>query len=94
MTYIAKLVSIAKYKNLTDKFKPFVHFHSELENVEILDNDRIAILQIESTESYFPIFLKTKPTIEQIEEKLTKQKTKLNSEARKLLLKYIEEEQK
>lgn len=94
MTYIAKLVAVAKYKNLTDKFKPFVHFHSELENVEVSDNDRIAVLQIDGTESYFPIFLKTNLTIEQIEEKLQKQETKLNSEARKLLLRHIEEEQK
>jgi hypothetical protein len=91
MSYIAKMVTVAKYKNITDKLKPFVGFHSGLEDIEIEDNDKIAILQIEGTESYFPIFLKTKPTIEQIEEKLAKQDTKLNVESRKLLLQYLSE---
>jgi hypothetical protein len=50
------------------------------------------MLQIEGTESYFPIFLKTKPTIEEVEEKLAKQDTKLNAEARKLLIDYLERE--
>lgn len=90
MTYIAKLVTVSKFKNITDNLKPFVHFHSEMEKVDVSDNDKIAVLQIEGTESYFPIFLKAKPTIEQVEAKLAKQDTKLNAEARKLLLEYIE----
>jgi hypothetical protein len=60
MVYIAKLVSVAKYKNITDKLKPFVHFQSSFENFEIEDEDKVAILQVEGTESYFPVFLKTK----------------------------------
>ena len=91
MTYIAKLVSVAKFENITDKLKPFVGFHSELEKVKVEDEDKIAILQIEGTESFFPIFLKTKPTIEDIEAKLAKQETKLNAEARKLLRGYLNE---
>jgi hypothetical protein len=89
MSYIAKMVTVAKYKNITDKLKPFVGFHSGLEEIEINDDDKIVILQIEGTESYFPIFLKNKPTIEQIEKKLAKQDTKLNVETRKLLLQYL-----
>ena len=58
MVYIAKIVTVSKYKNITDKFKPFINFHGDLENLEISDEDKIAILQIEGTESYFPIFLK------------------------------------
>jgi hypothetical protein len=91
MVYIAKLVSVAKYKNITDKLKPFVHFQSSFENFEIEDEDKVAILQVEGTESYFPVFLKTKPTIEEIEDKLAQQDTKLNSDAKKLLLEYLSE---
>ena len=81
-----------KFKNITDKLKPFVFFHSELEKIEILDDDKIVVLQIEGTESFFPIFLKTKPTVKQVEAKLAKQETKLNAEARKLLLEYMPED--
>ena len=81
---------MAKFENITDKLKPFVHFHSGLDDIEVGEADQIAMLQIDGTESYFPIFLKTKPTIEEIEEKLAKQDTKLNAEARKLLLDYLE----
>ena len=91
MVYIAKLVSVAKIKNVTDKLKPFVFFQSNLEKLEITDEDKVAILQIEGTESYFPIFLKTNPTIKEIEDKLANQETKLNSDAKKLLLEYMAE---
>ncbi len=89
MTYIARFVTVAEYKNLTDRFKPFVNYHSSLENFEVSEHEKIAILQIEGTESYFPIFINKKPTIEQIEEKLAKQETRLNTETKKLLLKYL-----
>ena len=92
MVYIAKLVTVSKYKNITDNLKPFVAFHSNLEDLEISDDDKIAILQIEGTDSYFPVFLKTKPSIEEIEAKLAKQETKLNVDAKKLLLEYLNEE--
>lgn len=92
MTYIAKLVTVSAFKNLTDKYKPFVYYHSSLEDIEVDDDDKIALLQIEGTESYFPIFLKTKPTIEQIEEKMSKLKTQLNSETKNLLIKYFSEQ--
>ena len=92
MVYIAKLVTVAKYKNITDKLKPFVHFQSTLEKLELSDDDRIALLQIEGTESYFPVFLETKPTIDDIEAKLAKQETKLNTDARKMLEQYLNEE--
>ena len=91
MVYVAKLVTVAKYKNITDKLKPFVNFRSGLENIEITDDDKIAILQIEGTESYFPVFLKTNPTIQEVEAKLAKLETRLNTDARKLLLEYIKE---
>jgi len=92
MVYIAKLVTVAKYKNITDKLKPFVNFRSGLENIEVTDEDKIVILQIEGTESYFPVFLKTNPTILEVEAKLAKLETKLNADARKLLLEYMREE--
>jgi hypothetical protein len=92
LVYIAKLVTVAKFKNITDKLKPFVHYHSNLENIEVSDDDQIAILQIENTESYFPIFLKNKPSIEDIEEKLAKQESRLNADARKLILHYLSED--
>ena len=91
MTYIAKFITIAKIKNITDKFKPFIAFHSALEKIETTDEDRVIILQIEGTESYFPIFLTKQPTIEQIESKLEKLETRLNNETKKLLVQYLEE---
>lgn len=91
MVYIARFITVAAYKNITDKLKPFVNFHSSLENIEFEEDDKIALLQIEGTESYFPIFLKTKPTIEQIESKLAKQDTKLNTETKKILIGYLSE---
>ncbi len=91
MGYVAKLITVSKFKNITDKLKPFVHFHSGMEDIELSEDDKIAMLQIEGTESYFPIFLKNKPTIKEIEEKLAKQETVLNKDARRLLMEYLEE---
>ena len=91
MTFIAKLVTISKFKNITDKLRSFVYFQSELENVTVKDGDKVAVLQIESTESYFPVFIEEKPSIKQIESKLAQQDTKLNAEARRILLEYLPE---
>jgi hypothetical protein len=89
MPFVAKLVTVAKFKNLTDNLKPFVHFQGSLEDVEVQEDDEIAMLQIDTTDSYFPIFLKLKPTIEEIEEKLSKQEAILNSDAKNMLKQYL-----
>jgi hypothetical protein len=89
MTYIAKFVTAAKFENVTDKLKPFIIFHSGLEDITVENGDKVIILQIEGTESYFPIFLKTNPTLEEIESKLAKQETRLNTETKKLIKKYL-----
>jgi hypothetical protein len=91
MEYIAKIVTVSKFKNITDNLKPFVNFHSELGKIDVQEDDQIVLLQIEGTESYFPIFLNMKPTIDQIEEKLARQQTRLNTDTRKMLIKYLEE---
>ena len=92
MVYKAKIVFLDKLKNVPDNLRPFVSFRSELEKVTVTGEDRVAVLQIESTGSYFPVFIETKPTLKQLEAKLKNQDTELNSEARKTLLGYISEE--
>ena len=92
MVYIAKIVTVTEYKNITDNLRPFVEFQSNLDNVEVGESDLIALLQVENTDSYIPIFLKAKPTMKEIEDKLAKQETKLNTDAKNLLLQYLARE--
>ena len=89
MVHIAKLITVTKLPNVPSHLMPFVQFHAQLEGIELEDNEKLAIIQIEGTQSYLAIFLDRSITMQDIESKLKAQDTKLNVEARNLLLQYL-----
>lgn len=65
--FIAKLVDIKDMKSMPAEFLPIVDLKAELEKREIVGNERIAILNIENTSSYFPVFLDSWKGIKDVE---------------------------
>ncbi|MDY6965483.1 MAG: DUF749 family protein [Halobacteriota archaeon] len=87
MTHIATVAAITKVANVTEELMPFVQFKAEKEGRELSGSESVAILQIEGTESYHPIFLPAK--IEDIEEELKELDVVLNSDAKKSIMKVV-----
>ncbi len=89
MTHIAKLVTVCAIDKVPDHLMSFVNFHAQLEGIEPVETEKIAILQVEGTQSFSVFFIERDLTIEKVEDKLKAQDTDLNAEARNLLLQYL-----
>ena len=89
MVHIAKLITVTQLPNIPSHLVPFVQFHAQLEGIEVKDDEKIAIIQIEGTQSYHAFFLDRKLTLQDLEEKLKAQDTELNADARNLLAQYL-----
>jgi hypothetical protein len=89
MPHIAKLVTVCAINKVPDHLMSFVNFHAQLEGIKYEDSEKVAILQVEGTQSFSVFFVERDLTIEKIEEKLQAQDTELNAEARNLILQYL-----
>jgi len=89
MPHIAKLVTVCAVNKVPEHLMSFVNFHAQLEGVEPEETEKIAILQVEGTQSFSVFFIERDLKIEKVEEKLKAQDTELNAEARNLLLQYL-----
>ncbi len=78
-------MAITKVAAVTPNIMPFVQFQAGKKGIELKDEDRIAILQIENIPSYHIVFLDTDIKLEDVEAELAKQDTTLNKESRALL---------
>jgi hypothetical protein len=52
MVHIAKLVSVCSVDKVPEHIKPFIHFHAQLEGIEPDTSEKVAILQVEGTQSF------------------------------------------
>ena len=89
MSYIARLVAITKVSSVTRDIIPFVHFQAQQKGIEINDDTKVAILQIENIPSYHIVFLDKEMKIGDLEEELGKNDTVLSRETRALLQKHM-----
>lgn len=89
MSYNARLVAITEVANVPPNLIAFVHFKAAMEKRVLKQNEKVAILQIEGTESYFPIFLDGKPSLKKLETDLEKQETKLDSSSKEVLARHM-----
>lgn len=89
MAYIARLVAITKVSAVTKDIVPFVNFQAQQKGIEIGDDTKVAILQIENIPSYHIVFLDTDMTIEELEEELKNNETVLSRETWNTLMKHM-----
>jgi hypothetical protein len=83
--FIATLVGIFKYKELPEKYGPFVQYKASIDDKIIKEDENIAILNISGTESYHIIFLNSYKNIQEIKKELEEVDAKLNYSSQKIL---------
>jgi hypothetical protein len=87
--HVARLVAITELKNVPPDIRPFVDFKAAFEERVLEDLDRVAILNIDTTTCYVPIFLKDPPTIGDVEKELEKQDAKLAADSKTALARHL-----
>lgn len=83
--FIATLVGIFKFDEVPPEYGPYVRYKASLENKNIDENEKIAILNISGTESHHVLFLNSYKNIAEIEEELKEAEAKLNYNTKKIL---------
>ena len=89
MSYIARLVAVTKVSAVSKDIIPFVHFQAQQKGIEVKDDTKVAILQIEDIPSYHIVFLDNQMKIEKLEEELKKNDTILSRDTRAILMKQM-----
>lgn len=85
----ATLAGIFKYRELPEKYGPFVQYKASLENKSIKEEDDIAILDIMGTESVHVLFLDSYKDIKEIEAELEKSDAKIIHRSKQILEGYL-----
>lgn len=85
----ANLVAITEVRNVPPDILPFVSFRAEVEGRELSQDELVAVLVIDTTTSYIPVFLRDPPSMEALDEMLSKQDARLTSEARDALSRHL-----
>ena len=85
----ANLVAITEVRNLPPDILPFVSFRADVEERELSQDELVAVLVIDTTTSYVPVFLKDPPSMKALEEMLAKQDAQLTGEAKAALSKHV-----
>jgi hypothetical protein len=87
--FVASLAGIFKYKELPEKYGPFVQYKATLENKDVKDDDDIAIVDIIGTESVHVLFLDSYQSLEEIDAELKEAEAKLNHRSKQILEGYL-----
>lgn len=86
----AELVAITTVKSVTGEIRPFVEFKAFMEKRDLKPDQKIAILLVETTACYIPIFLDEKCSLERIKEEVGAQVIQLSGGAESALRQYLE----
>jgi len=87
--FIATLAGIFKFGELPREYEPFVRYKASLEKKNIDENEEIAVLNIQGTESNHVLFLNSYQNINDIEAELKEAHAKLNYNTKKILEGHI-----
>ena len=87
--HVARLVAITEVKNVPPDIRPFVEFKAAVEERQLEDKELVAVLNIDSTTCYVPVFLKNPKTMEELEKELEAQDAKLTVDSREALAKRM-----
>jgi len=87
--HFARLVAITELRNVPPDIRPFVEFKAQVEERKVDPMDQVAILNIDTTTCYIPVFLKDPPSMAQLEADLERQDAKLTVDSRDILSKHL-----
>jgi hypothetical protein len=86
MRHTAKLIFLGKVREVSEEIIPFVRFKAEMDGRVASSETEIAILQIEGTSSYHPIFLPER--MDEIEKQLGEINVVLSGDAKRLIKRF------
>jgi hypothetical protein len=87
--HVARLVAITELRNVPPDIRPFVDFKAAVEERKLDEKEQVAILNVDTTTCYIPVFLKDPPTMAQLEAELERQDAKLTADSRDALAKHL-----
>jgi hypothetical protein len=87
--HVARLVAITEWRNVPSEMRPFVEFKAAVEERELDEKDLVAILNIDTTTCYIPVFLKDPHSMAEIEKDLENQDAKLTPDTKEVLAKHV-----
>jgi hypothetical protein len=83
--HVARLIAITELRNVSSDIRPFIDFKAAVEDRKLDDKDLVAVLNIDTTSCYVPVFLKDPVTMEQLEDELRRQDAQLSTDSRDVL---------
>ena len=87
--HVARLVAITELRNLPPDIRPFVEFKAMVEDRKIDEKEIVAVLNIDTTTCYVPVFLKDPLTMDRLEKELAQQDAKLSSDSKVALSAHL-----
>ncbi len=87
--HVARLIAIAEVKDVPPDIRPFVEFKAAVEDRKLSDKEKVALLVIDTTTCYVPVFLKNPVTMAQLDNELANQDAKLSSDSREALSEHL-----
>lgn len=87
--HVARLVAITEVRNVPPDIRPFVEFKAAVEERKLDEKDMVAILNIDTTTCYVPVFLKDPVALKDLENELAKQDATLAVDSREVLSKHL-----
>jgi hypothetical protein len=87
--FVASLAGVFKYKELPEKYGPFVQYKASIEKKSLNDDDNVAILDIIGTESVHVLLLDSYENFNEIDEELKAADAKLNHRSKQVLEGYL-----
>ncbi len=87
--HVARLLAVTEVRNVPPEIRPFVEFRAAMEERELDEQELVAILVIETTSCYVPVFLKDAETLAELENRLESQDAKLTADSRDALAKHL-----
>ncbi len=88
--HVARLVAITEVKNVPPDLRPFVDFKAAVEDKTLDDKELVAVLNIDTTTCYIPVFLKGPASLEALEKELAAQDAKLTADSKDVLAKHMQ----
>jgi hypothetical protein len=90
--HTAELISINHVSAMPEEIWPFVQFKAKLKKRELRKDQIVAMLLVQSTSCYIPIFLDDHSDIEEIKRELGEQDAELSPSAERAIREYLEKQ--
>jgi hypothetical protein len=87
--HVARLLAVTEVRNVPPEIRPFVDFRAAMEERELDEDEKVALLVIETTSCYIPVFLRDPVSLAELEKSLADQDAKLTVDSRDALAKHL-----